>query len=102
MSTILKLCVFDEPWVECKVEESGGIENMLECQWVDLLSICFEREKIIDTLFRENVKEEYAFWDYFSIQDSEVIILYHYWTHTEDNKHIPKYNRSSMKIHMEK
>ena len=62
--------------------------------------ICFKRNKIIDTLFRENVKEEYAFWDYFSIQDSEVIIHYHYWTHTED-KSIPKYNRSSMKIHME-
>jgi len=59
--------------------------------------ICYERHKIIDTLFRENVKEEYAFWDYFSIQDSEVIIFYHYWTHTS----IPKYNRSSMKIHME-
>ena len=26
--------------------------------------ICFERDKIIDTLFRENVKEEYAFWDF--------------------------------------
>lgn len=62
--------------------------------------ICFERDKIIDTLFRENVKEEYAFWDYFVIQDSEVIIFYHYWTHT-DGKSIPKYNRSSMKIHME-
>ena len=33
--------------------------------------ICFERHKIIDILFRENVKEEYAFWDYFAIQDSE-------------------------------
>ena len=32
---------------------------------------------------------EYAFWDYFSIQDSEVIIHYHYWTHTDD-KSIPK------------
>ena len=62
--------------------------------------ICFERYKIIDTLFWENVKEDYAFWDYFSIQDSEVIIFYHYWTHT-DGKSIPKYNRSSMKIHME-
>lgn len=62
--------------------------------------ICFERNKIIDTLFRENVKEEYAFWDYFAIQDSEVMIFYHYWTHTED-KSIPKYNRSSMIIHME-
>ena len=61
--------------------------------------ICYERHKIIDTLFRENVKEDYAFWDYFSIQDSEVIIHYHYWTHT-DGKRIPKYNRSSMKIHM--
>ena len=57
----------------------------------------FEREKVIDTLFQENVKEEYAFWDYFSIQDSEVIIHYHYWTHT-DGKSIPKYNQSSMKI----
>ena len=62
--------------------------------------ICFERYKIIDTLFQENVKEEYAFWDYFWIQDSEVIIFYHYWTHTDD-KSIPKYNQSSMKIHME-
>lgn len=62
--------------------------------------IDFERHKIIDILFRENVKEEYAFWDYFSIQDSEVIILYHYWTDIDD-KSIPKYNQSSMKIHME-
>ena len=59
--------------------------------------ICFERNKIIDTLFRKNVKEEYAFWDYFSIQDSEVIIHYHYWTHM-DGKRVPKYNMSSMKI----
>ena len=62
--------------------------------------ICYERHKIIDTLFRENVKEDYAFWDYFSIQDSEVIIHYHYWTHT-DSKRIPKYNTGSMKIYME-
>lgn len=62
--------------------------------------ICFERDKIIDALFLENVKEDYAFWDYFSIQDSEVIIHYHYWTHIDD-KSIPKYNMSSMKIHME-
>lgn len=62
--------------------------------------IDFERHKIIDILFRENVKEEYAFWDYFSIQDSEVIIHYHYWTDIDD-KSIPKYNQSSMKIHME-
>jgi hypothetical protein len=62
--------------------------------------ICYERYKIIDTLFWENVKEDYAFWDYFSIQDSEVIIFYHYWTHT-DGKSIPKYNQCSMKIHME-
>ena len=51
--------------------------------------ICYERHKIIDT-----------FWDYFSIQDSEVIIFYHYWTHT-DGKSTPKYNMSSIKIHME-
>jgi hypothetical protein len=62
--------------------------------------IDFERYKIIDTLFWKNVKEDYAFWDYFSIQDSEVIIFYHYWTHT-DGKNIPKYNQRSMKIHME-
>ena len=62
--------------------------------------ICYERHKIIDTLFRKNVKEEYAEWDYFFIHDSEVIINYHYWTHT-DGKLIPKYNMSSMKIHME-
>ena len=61
---------------------------------------CFEREKIIETLFRENVKEEYAFWDFFAIHDSEVIIFYHYWTHT-DGKSTPKYNKCSMKIHME-
>lgn len=59
--------------------------------------ICFDRNKIIDTLFRENVKEDYALWDYFVIQDSKVIIYYHYWTHTDD-KSIPKYNCSSMKI----
>lgn len=63
--------------------------------------ICFERDKMIDNLFREHVKEVHAYWDYFVIQGSEVIIHYHYWTHTEDNKRIPKYNRSSMKIHME-
>lgn len=62
--------------------------------------ICFERDKIIDTLFRENVKEEYAFWDFFVIHDSEVIIYYHYWTDIND-KSIPKYNQCSMKIHME-
>ena len=64
---------------------------------IDPITESFEREKIIDTLFQENVKEEYAFWDYFCIQDSEVMIFYHYWTHTDD-KSIPKYNRSSMKI----
>ena len=64
---------------------------------VDPITEIFEREKIIDTLFQENVKEEYAFWDYFSIQDSEVIIHYHYWTHIDD-KSIPKYNQSSIKI----
>jgi hypothetical protein len=62
--------------------------------------IDFERYKIIDTLFWKNVKEDYAFWDYFSIQDLEVIIFYHYWTHT-DGKSTPKYNQCSMKIHME-
>lgn len=62
--------------------------------------ICFERDKIIDTLFRENVKEEYAFWDFFTIQDSEVIIHYHYWTHIDD-KSTSKYNKCSMKIYME-
>ena len=67
---------------------------------IDPITESFEREKIIDTLFQENVKEEYAFWDYFAIQDSEVIIFYHYWTHI-DGKSIAKYNRSSMKIHME-
>ena len=64
---------------------------------IDPITESFEREKVIDTLFQENVKEEYAFWDYFSIHDSEVIIHYHYWAHT-DGKNIPKYNRSSMKI----
>ncbi len=62
--------------------------------------ICFERDKIIDTLFRENVKEEYAFWYFFVIHDSEVIIYYHYWTDIDD-KGTPKYNQCSMKIHIE-
>lgn len=62
--------------------------------------ICFERDKMIDTLFRENVKEKNAFWDFFTIQDSEVIIHYHYWTHIDDKK-IHKYNKCSMKIYME-
>jgi len=62
--------------------------------------IDFEKHKIIDILFRKNVKEEYAFWDYFVIQDSEVMIFYHYWTHTDD-KSTPKYNKGSIKIHME-
>jgi hypothetical protein len=63
--------------------------------------ICFERNKIIDTLFQKNVKEEHAVWDYFAIHDSEVIIHYHYWTYIDDKSIIPKYNMSSMKIHME-
>lgn len=63
---------------------------------IDPITKSFE-DKILETLFRENVKEEYAFWDYFVIQDSEVIFFYHYWTHTDD-KSIPKYNSSSMKI----
>jgi hypothetical protein len=58
--------------------------------------ICYDRHKIIDTLFRENVKEEHAVWDYFVIHDSEVIIYYHYWTYSD--KGFPLYNKKSIKI----
>lgn len=52
-------------------------------------------EKRIDFLFNKNVKKENAYWDYYVMYDSEIIIHYHYWTY---NNGVPCYNTDTMKV----
>lgn len=52
-------------------------------------------EERIDFLFKQNVKIEKAFWDYYIIDETEILIYYHYWTY---NGLCPLYNRDSIKV----
>lgn len=58
--------------------------------------INFEQQKIIDSLFKKHIKDERYIWDYYSINESDIIIFYHYWTYND--KGFPLYNQKSIKI----
>jgi hypothetical protein len=61
--------------------------------------IDFEQQKMIDILFKKHIKDERCIWDYYSINESDIIIFYHYWTYSD--KGFPLYNNKSIKIPME-
>ena len=61
--------------------------------------IDFEQQKMIDSLFKKHIKDERCIWDYYSINESDITIFYHYWTYSD--KGFPLYNKKSIKIPME-